>query len=342
MHTIDLPYAPALREMPARCLDEWKLSLDDIVTPGDILLAGDTSEGEIRAGRLMGGGVLATVQLGRSEVRHETAHLRNLAGDDVIVLIVLDGRGVVTQQQHTLPFKAGDITFRRARVPSTARVEVPAKFVMLRLPITRFFGHAMSRFSPFVPSCACGESGIVLTVHRFIESVLPSLKQQSANTAAAAEQSLVSLLTAAYLESAGDTSAGHVAGAANPLRWSQLRAFIASNLHDPELDVEACARALSVSKRYIHKMFEANGTHYGRFVLEHRLTRSRDDIANPLYADFSIERIAYRNGFNDPAHFSRSFRMLFGTTPGAYRKLSGGLVSAAAQTASARQAERWQ
>ncbi|CAB3647516.1 Transcriptional activator NphR [Paraburkholderia sediminicola] len=326
MRTIDLPYAPTLCDMPARCLDDWKLSLDDIVTPGDILLPGDMSEGEIRAGRLMGGGVLATVQLGLSEVRHEWSHLQNLAGDDVIVLIVLDGCGTVTQQERTLPFNAGDITFRRARVPSTARIDEPAKFVMLRLPITRFFGRAMSRFSPFAPACASGESGIVLTVHRFIESVLPSLRQQSANTAAAAEQSLVSLLAAAYLESAGDATVEPVAGGANPLRWSQLRAFIASNLHDPELDVEACAKALSVSKRYVHKMFEANGTHYGRFVLEHRLARSRDDMTNPLCTELSIERIAYRNGFNDPAHFSRSFRTMFGTTPGAYRKQCSGAV----------------
>ncbi len=326
MHTVDLPYAPTLCEMPARCVDEWKLSLDDIVTPGDILLAGGRSEGEIRAGRLMGGGVLATVQLGLSEVRHERAHLQNLVGDDVIVLIVLDGCGTVTQQQRTLPFKAGDITFRRARVPSTARVDKPAKFVMLRLPIPRRFGHGMSRFSSFAPACASGESGIVLTVHRFIESVLPSLGQQSANTAAAAEQSLVSLVAAAYLESAGDASVESAPGGANPLRWSQLCAFIASNLHDPELDVEACARALSVSKRYIHKVFEANGTHYGRFVLECRLSQSRDDMTNPLCADLSIERIAYRNGFNDPAHFSRSFRARFGATPGAYRKLSRSAV----------------
>lgn len=46
MRTVDLPYAPTLCEMPARCVDEWKLSLDDIVTPGDILLAGGRSEGK--------------------------------------------------------------------------------------------------------------------------------------------------------------------------------------------------------------------------------------------------------------------------------------------------------
>jgi AraC family transcriptional regulator, positive regulator of tynA and feaB len=322
----DLPYAPALREMPARGADELKRSLDDIVTPGDIQPTADASvqlsAGALRACRLTGGGVLATVRLGHQEVRHESDHLRELTGDDVIVLIALDGKGTVTQQGRVLPFSKGDITFRRARVPSVARIDEPASLVMLRLPITRFLGHSASRHTSFTPYRADAASGIVGTIHRFIESVLPAFGHMSPATVAASEESLVALISASYLEAGDRTHAEFgedTAPCFNPLRWSQLTAYIAANLRDPELDVASCASALGVSKRYIHMIFEAMGLQYGRYVLQERLARSRDDLASPTWASLSIERIAYQNGFNDAAHFSRRFRAAFGTSPRNFR-----------------------
>ncbi|WP_213761632.1 helix-turn-helix domain-containing protein [Caballeronia sp. dw_19] len=41
----------------------------------------------------------------------------------------------------------------------------------------------------------------------------------------------------------------------------------------------------------------------------------RDDLASPIWASLSIERIAYRNGFDHPAHFSRRFRAASGMSP---------------------------
>ncbi len=327
----DLPYAPALRDMPARGADELKRSLDDIVTPGDIQATADASvhasADALRACRLTGGGVLATVRLGHQEVRHERAHLRELTGDDVIVLVALDGKGTVTQQGRVLPFSKGDITFRRARVPSVARIDEPASLVMLRLPITRFLGHSASRHALFTPYRADAASGIVGTIHRFIESVLPAFAHMSPSTVAAAEESLVALISAAYLEAGDRTHAEfgeHTAPCFNPLRWSQLTAYVAANLRDPEMDVASCASALGVSKRYIHMIFEAMGLQYGRYVLQERLARSRDDLASPIRASLSIERIAYRNGFNDAAHFSRRFRTAFGMSPRDFRLAAGG------------------
>jgi AraC family transcriptional activator of tynA and feaB len=195
----DLPYAPALREMPACGAAELKRSLDGIVTPGDIQMTAHATTGALRACRLTGGGVLATVHLGRQEVRHESGHLRELAGDDVIVLVALDGKGTVTQQGRVLPFSKGDITFRRARVPSVARIDEPASLVLLRLPITRFLGHSASRHASFIPYRADAASGIVGTIHRFIDSVLPAFAHMSPVTVAAAEESLVALISASYI-----------------------------------------------------------------------------------------------------------------------------------------------
>jgi AraC family transcriptional activator of tynA and feaB len=327
----DLPYAPVLREMPVRGADELKRSLDDIVTPGDIQLTAGATAGALRACRLTGGGVLATVRLGHQEVRHESGHLRELTGDDVIVLVALDGNGTVTQQGHVLPFSKGDITFRRARVPSVARIDEPASLVLVRLPITRFLGHSSSRHASFIPNRADAGSGIVGTIHRFIDSVLPDFAHMSPATVAAAEESLVALLSASYFEAVDRTRVEcreYAPPTFNPLRWSQLTTYIAANLRDPELDVASCANALGVSRRYVHMIFEAMGLQYGKYVLQQRLARCRDDLASPVWASLSIERIAYRNGFNDPAHFSRRFRAAFGMSPRDFRHRNGTALDA--------------
>ena len=44
-----------------------------------------------------------------------------------------------------------------------------------------------------------------------------------------------------------------------------------------------------------------------------------EELANERLAQLSVTEIAFRNGFNDPSHFSRAFRDRFGTTPGGYR-----------------------
>lgn len=332
--SLELPYAPTLKEITAHGPGEWQSSLDGIVMPGDVSLATGGTAGQLQACRLTGGGVLATVRLSRQEVRHDSAHLRELVGDDVVVLIALDGNGSVTQDGRRMAFGKGDITFRRARVPSSAIIEEPATLMMVRLPIARLFGHAVAHYARFEPRRAQADSGIVKTVHRFIEAALPGFAQMSMDTVAMAEQSLVALLCTAYLEAAssGQTGAPDASSASsasatscNPLRWSQLTAYIAANIHDHELDVDACACALGVSKRYIHKMFEARALQYGHFILQHRLARARDDLDNPLWATLTLAEIAYQNGFNDSAHFSRSFRASYGTSPSEFRKttLSG-------------------
>ncbi|MGE8473995.1 MAG: helix-turn-helix domain-containing protein [Paraburkholderia hospita] len=142
-------------------------------------------------------------------------------------------------------------------------------------------------------------------------------------TLAAAEEALVALLGAAYREAeeiAQRTGREAAPTVAQPLRWVQLTRFIEANLCDPELDVEACALALGVSKRYVHKLFETLDLQYGKYVLQQRLARCRDELLNPLLAGLSIEQIAYRNGFNDAAHFSRRFRDGNGVSPREFRK----------------------
>jgi AraC-like DNA-binding protein len=50
-----------------------------------------------------------------------------------------------------------------------------------------------------------------------------------------------------------------------------------------------------------------------------RLDQAANDLRDPHRADHSIAQIAFANGFEDAAHFTRAFKRRFSVTPGQWR-----------------------
>jgi AraC-like DNA-binding protein len=106
------------------------------------------------------------------------------------------------------------------------------------------------------------------------------------------------------------------------VRAAKLRAakaYIDLHLAEP-LTPARVARALHVSPRFLHLIFEPSGESMMRYVMRRRLERCRDDLADRAHADRSIADIAFAWGFSDLSHFGRAFRAAFGTTPRDHRR----------------------
>ena len=95
---------------------------------------------------------------------------------------------------------------------------------------------------------------------------------------------------------------------------------IERGLDDPELAPARVAQAEGISERYLQKLFEGVGDNFTHYVRERRLQRAWADLSNPAEAHKSISEIAYRYGFGDSAHFSRTFRHRFGLPPREFRQ----------------------
>ena len=76
----------------------------------------------------------------------------------------------------------------------------------------------------------------------------------------------------------------------------------------------------AVSTRHLHNLFQHSGTTVTRWIWERRLKAAREDILNPVMMEKSITEIAYQRGFNDSAHFSRTFKSRFDLAPSQLRK----------------------
>lgn len=95
--------------------------------------------------------------------------------------------------------------------------------------------------------------------------------------------------------------------------------YLRENLRNHELDANMVARGVNLSTRYIYELFEEDGQPLMKWIWSTRLERCRNDLAAGGLASRTIGEIAYYWGFNDVAHFSRSFRQRYGQSPREFR-----------------------
>ena len=99
----------------------------------------------------------------------------------------------------------------------------------------------------------------------------------------------------------------------------RIRSFVKANLRT-NLSVELIAKAVELSPRYVHSLFAKEPVSLMKWVWMERLDRCRHDLGLASLNGKSVSEVAYSWGFNDPAHFSRTFRSRFGLSPTQYRE----------------------
>lgn len=101
----------------------------------------------------------------------------------------------------------------------------------------------------------------------------------------------------------------------------RIRNYLIEHLADPELSPAGIAAAIGLSIRYLHNLFADEPLRLMQWVQEQRLCRCQAALASPKCRNLTIAQIAYAWGFNDAAHFSRTFQKRFGVSPRAFREL---------------------
>jgi AraC family transcriptional activator of tynA and feaB len=98
----------------------------------------------------------------------------------------------------------------------------------------------------------------------------------------------------------------------------RIKRFVEQHLSEPELS----PANMGISSRYMNKLFVDENTSLMRYVWDRRLEHCRRDLTNPIRVAGGISQIAFRWGFNELSHFSRSFKARFGLSPRAYLHLN--------------------
>jgi AraC-like DNA-binding protein len=133
----------------------------------------------------------------------------------------------------------------------------------------------------------------------------------------------VDLLTTLIAEQLGRDTDG--TDAAHQALLRRIRAFMSAHLADPDLSPETIAAAHRISVRYLHRLFQCDGTTVSRWIQQRRLEECRRELSRPGRASPSVSAIAHRWGFTSPAHFSRAFRAAYGMPPRVWQATARGV-----------------
>jgi AraC-like DNA-binding protein len=123
---------------------------------------------------------------------------------------------------------------------------------------------------------------------------------------------LVDLLAMAV--EADDRVLGGGATSVQSAHLRRVERFVRANLADSHLSPQMIAERCGISVRYLHQLFESQGTTVCAWLRHQRLLMCDESLRDPLNRK-SIAEIAYQWGFGDQGQFGRHYRAHFGCTP---------------------------
>jgi len=233
--------------------------------------------------------------------------------DDIVLHIHETGRRIVSQfgREATADTGAGLLTSNADT--STIVLPDPARFVSVALPrklmMTLAPGLEDAFIRPLPP-----DAGALKLLLRYLD-ILDDEHALSSPELRRAVTTHIHDLCALAIGATRDAAEIAEGRGLRAARRRLVKTDIAQNLADGDLSAAALARRQRVSPRYIHKLFETEGTTLSKFVCGQRLVQVHRMLTDPRHDDLTIGAIAYNAGFGDLSTFNRRFRRQFGATP---------------------------
>jgi AraC-like DNA-binding protein len=162
--------------------------------------------------------------------------------------------------------------------------------------------------------------GLATIVHEMLKSLAFEADKLNMTEQYTLSESLLEL-TSAILRSEADQEYEQQHAKQSAL-FRRILEFMEANYMDCELTPEKIANANGISMRYLHSLFQQAGLTVSKWMWERRLKATREDLLDPNMSHMRVSEIAFRRGFNDPAHFSRAFKNRFDVSPSRLRQIN--------------------
>jgi AraC-like DNA-binding protein len=227
---------------------------------------------------------------------------------------VCKGVELVREGARQLALTAGDVLLWDGLQPTDVEIVEPFYKRTLIFPREQVLAVCprLAEIKAIPPLNASGPARLLVRYMNALAAEMPRLDPAASVAAANAALEL--------LRAAVEPSVPATRSAARAAQRAEIRRYIQTHLHDPELSPASIARAYAMSVRALHALFEDAADSVAGFVRSERLARCLEDLQRPNAG--SVTEIAFRWGFCDAAHFSRVFKRAFGATPSDVRHAS--------------------
>ncbi|HEY8553267.1 MAG TPA: AraC family transcriptional regulator [Burkholderiales bacterium] len=254
-------------------------------------------------------------------VARRTKELLADANDDIILHIQIAGRRVVSQRGREATVNPGGAVVTTNAEESTIVLPGAARFACIAVPRTLMTAR-VPRVDDFLVR-TLPPTGVLRLLTRYLDVLddQEAFRAPGVRSAVATHIYDLCALAVGAARDAAEIAAGRGLRAA---RLHALKQDIAENLAHGDVSPAALARRHGITPRYVHKLFESEGTTLSRYKLGLRLARVHEMLTSGAHDELTIAAIAYRAGFGDLSTFNREFRRHFGATPSELRSAARG------------------
>lgn len=251
-------------------------------------------------------------------VNRRSQDIENDSAFDYLVLVQLEGSAEIEQKKSRFQVSPDSLAIIPGGLPYRLSFLESGKRLLLRIPLGVFHERVLGRqIRDFGAHVFSGPGLVQITIDLLKSLVLQTSGLSETEQFTVAEVTLD--LIAAVVHASTDFEKNQH-GSAQVARMSRILSYLEEHFADHDLTPAKVAEANAVSTRHLHNLFRHSGLTVNRWIWERRLKAAREDLLNPALADLNITDIAYRRGFNDSAHFSRTFKSRFNISPSQLRK----------------------
>ncbi|MFI8252008.1 AraC-like ligand-binding domain-containing protein [Streptomyces filamentosus] len=274
-------------------------------------------EGRIVTGRL-GYLQVATVEADAERVSRTPSLVAKSPDPLVAVAVQVSGTAVLVQGDRRVEVSEGELVVYNTAHPYS--IHYPRRFAthVFQLP-RRALGVSDDELGQATGQAIGREYGLGAILLPFLARLASSsaddYQPAVADRLAGSVVELLATLIAerAHQQGRDDDGRGHL--------MMRILSHINRNLGDPDLSPELIAQAHQISVRYLHRLFEGEGTTVSRLIRQRRLEECGRELARRGRTSPTVSAVAQRWGFLNPAHFSRAFRAHYGVSPREWRIL---------------------
>lgn len=307
-------------KVPGRRLSAWTDALNEHYYSLDVASTADTFD----VGRMHITDV-ASLRVGALEcdpmtVYRRPGHIADKGGEFYMIPFTTRSPLLLTQFGREGRFLPGDVGFVATHTPYIYNQPMRDRFTALRVP-TCLVRDRVPYADDLTAKVFSGRSAMVAIFLSYTHSCLkygPELTDEKPGVLRCLMDLFALAISASNSAVMSDETSVRVAHRHRAVR------FIEANFASPDLHSGAIARALRLSPRYLQKIFADRGETLSRVIRARRIAEARRLLERNESRKPSVAQVAYAVGFDDVAHFSRTFREITGVTPSTYR----GIVNA--------------
>lgn len=267
---------------------------------------------------------LSVVRSGPQTVLRTRSAIARDPEDCFLIVSQVRGHGMVEQDGRETLMAPGDFSIYHSTRPYTLRFSDDFEELVLKVRGDALRA-AVRDVEALTATKVSGASGPARILHGMLQTLRADVDTLPAASARPICDSLVSLVAAGLGTLHGASRVESTA--LRSYHLERIRRHIDEHLRDPGLTIESVAHQLGMSVSHLHRLFAGEPQSPAQYLWHRRMEQCSRDLLDPRLAARPVSEIGYRWGFNDAAHFSRSFREKFGCPPREWRQRARGAAN---------------